>query len=313
MQIYDSVTAYSGAKNSVVTVGTFDGVHVGHRKILNMLKDIALRIDGQVVVLTFHPHPRKVLFPDQPPPRLLSTPDEKAALLSELGVDHLVFQPFTEAFRNLQYDEFVRDILVKQLSVQTLVIGYDHQFGKDRQGNIAGLRKMGAEYNFNVLEIPEQDIRDAAVSSTRIRKALESGNVTLATELLGYNYSLKGKVVHGHKLGRSLGYPTANLQTDDSDKLIPSLGIYAVRVEVKGQMYGGMLSIGTRPTFDDGEVSVEVNIFDFEGDIYDEIITLHFVSHIRDELKFDSVDALVDRIGQDKKDSLRILSYTGKH
>ena len=307
MLVYHSLSEFRAKSNTVVTVGTFDGVHVGHRKILSMLKETALACKGEVVLLTFHPHPRKILFPDQPGPGLLNTISEKISLLKGLGVDHLVIQPFTKEFSQLEYDDFIREILVKQLKVHTLVIGYDHQFGRGRRGTISSLRELAAELHFNVIEIPEQDINHAAVSSTRIRKALESGRVADAFGLLGYHYSLSGKVVHGKKLGRQLGYPTANIQPDDPDKLVPAIGIYAVRVMYKGTLFGGMMSIGTRPTFDDGEISIEVNLFDLEEELYGETLTVHFLQRIRDELKFDNVNDLITRIAQDKAESLRIL------
>jgi riboflavin kinase/FMN adenylyltransferase len=307
MQVYQSLSEFLPVANAVVTVGTFDGVHFGHRKILAMLREKALANQGEVVLLTFHPHPRKVLFPDQPAPRLLNSIREKTQLLSALGVDHLIIQPFTTAFSKLEYDAFVRDILVAQLRVESLVIGYDHQFGRDRKGNISSLQLLARQHGFKVIEIPEQDIDHAAVSSTRIRRALISGRVAEAAELLGYRYELSGTVIHGQELGRKIGYPTANLLPLDADKLVPAIGVYAVTVEFDEKEYGGMLNIGTRPTFDDGEISIEVNIFDFDGDLYGRNINLHFVERIRDEQKFDSVQDLIHRIAQDKVDSLRIL------
>jgi riboflavin kinase/FMN adenylyltransferase len=307
MRVYQSLSEFLPVAKAVVTVGTFDGVHFGHRKILAMLREKADLNSGEVVLLTFHPHPRKILFPDQPAPRLLNSISEKTELLSALGVDHLIIQPFTNGFGNLQYDAFVRDILVAQLRVDSLVIGYDHQFGKDRKGNISSLQVLAKECGFNVIEIPEQDIDHAAVSSTRIRQALTTGRVSEAAELLGYPYQLSGTVIHGRELGRKIGYPTANLLPEDADKLVPAIGVYAVTVEHDQKQYGGMLNIGTRPTFDDGEISIEVNIFDFDKDLYGQTITLSFIERIRDELKFDSVQDMIQRIAQDKVDTLRIL------
>lgn len=308
MQVYQSLAEFKATTHPVITVGIFDGVHVGHQKILSRLRTIADKNGGQVVLLTFHPHPRKVLFPELPVPDLLNTLDEKINLLESYGVDHLIIQPFTTGFSMLEYDDFVKEILVTQLAVDTLVIGYDHQFGRNRLGNIQTLIKLAGQLDFKVIEIPEQDIDHAAVSSTRIRNAIKLGDVSTAAELLGYNYCLNGIVVHGMKLGRILGYPTANLQVMDADKLIPANGIYAVKVKHGEVEYGGMLNIGTRPTFDDGPRSIEVNIFDFDGDVYGQTLQLEFIQRIRDELKFDSVDALIESIHQDKLDSLHILS-----
>jgi riboflavin kinase / FMN adenylyltransferase len=308
MKIYHSLNEFKAVRNPVITIGTFDGVHVGHQKILAGLRQYANQAKGEVVLLTFHPHPRKILFPEQPAPELLNSLDEKIRLLQEQGVDHLVIQSFTTEFGGMEYDDFVKQVLVRQLGVHILVIGYDHQFGRNRKGNISTLRAMSDQLGFQVIEIPEQDIDHAAVSSTRIRTALKQGDVTTAATLLGYSYSLSGKVVHGKKLGKQLGYPTANIQPNDPDKLIPGNGIYAVRVWYDERHYGGMLNIGTRPTFDDGERSIEVNIFEFDKEIYGETLQLEFVKRIRDEVKFNSADELVQRIDQDKTESLRILS-----
>jgi riboflavin kinase / FMN adenylyltransferase len=308
MKVYRSLAEVQPVRNPIITVGTFDGVHMGHRKIISSLKHCAEKVNGEIVLLTFHPHPRKILFPDQAGPELLNTVHEKVGLLSELGVDHLVIQPFTRDFSNLEYDQFVEEILVQKLRVHTLVIGYDHQFGKNRKGNIQSLQLLAAKNNFQVIEIPEQDIDHAAVSSTRIRQALAAGDVQDAAALLGYEYQLSGKVVHGQKLGRKIGYPTANIEPDDRDKLVPANGVYAVVVTFNGERFGGMLNIGTRPTIDDGARSIEVNIFNMDEDLYGKALTLHFVERIRDELKFNDLQSLIDRIGEDKIDSLKILS-----
>lgn len=307
MELYHSLNDYKPVRKPVVTIGTFDGVHIGHQKILAGLRQHATEAGGEVVLLTFHPHPRKILFPDQPAPELLNTIGEKISLLEAQGVDHLIIQPFTREFGQVEYDQFVKEILRRQLGVDTLVIGYDHQFGRNRMGNITTLRKMSDELQFNVIEIPEQDIDHAAVSSTRIRIALKNGEVSTAAALLGYNYRLSGTVVHGNKRGKELGYPTANIQPESPDKLIPGNGIYVVKVHRAGKTYGGMLNIGTRPTFDNGARSIEVNIFSFSEEIYGEKLELEFLHRIRDELKFSSAKELVARIDQDKIESLRIL------
>jgi riboflavin kinase/FMN adenylyltransferase len=307
MKLYHSLIEFKPVRKPVVTVGTFDGVHIGHQKILAGLRQCAREAGGEVVLLTFHPHPRKILFPDQAAPGLLNTIEEKISLLKAQGVDHLIIQPFTREFGQMEYDQFMKEVLLGQLGMNTLVIGYDHQFGRNRMGNISVLRKMSEELHFNVIEIPEEDIDHAAVSSTRIRMAIENGEVTSAAALLGYNYRLSGTVVHGNKRGKELGYPTANIQPETPDKLIPANGIYVVKVYIGTESYGGMLNIGTRPTFDNGARSIEVNIFGFSEEIYGENLQLEFLHRIRDELKFSSAKELIARIDQDKIESLRIL------
>ncbi|CAN5426090.1 bifunctional riboflavin kinase/FAD synthetase [soil metagenome] len=299
MQIYRHLDEVPVLEKPVMTLGTFDGVHLGHQKILARLKEVARVAGGEVVLLTFYPHPRKVLFPDKHDLQLINTLEEKIKMLSSQGVQHLIIHPFDEAFSHLDHETFVREILVEKLRVNTLVIGYDHQFGRNRKGSFKELTELAPILNFKVEEIPEQDIAEVAVSSTRIRKALHNGEIEIANELLGYDYSLSGKVVQGKEIGRTLGYPTANIQPDDSDKLIPANGIYAVLVDVEGQTFKGAMSIGNRPTFDNGERSVEVFLIDFNGDLYGKRLTVHFRYFLRPELKFDSVEALIAQMDKD--------------
>ena len=290
MQIYHRITEFPPLKRPIVTIGTFDGVHLGHQKIIERLKELAILADGEVLLLTFHPHPRKVLYPEQKDLQLLSTLDEKTLLLEKYGIQNLVIQEFTKEFAQIDHETFIREVLVEKIGVHTLVVGYDHQFGKDRKGSFKELKQLAPKYGFKVEEIPEQDINEIAISSTRIRKALLHGDVKDASHLLGYDYQVSGKVVKGKQLGRTLGFPTANLEPYDTDKLIPAMGVYAVVVEVFGNSYKGVLSIGNRPTFDNGERSIEVNIFDFDSDIYGENITIVFKEYLRGDLKFNSVD-----------------------
>lgn len=321
MNIYHSISEFKKAKKAVVTIGTFDGVHIGHQKIISRLKEIAASIKGEVVVLTFFPHPRMVLFPGDHGLSLLNTIDERVLLLEKLGIDHLIIHPFSKEFSRLSSTEFVRDILVNKIGTKKLVIGYDHHFGRNREGSFEDLNELAPLYDFEVEKIPEQDINDVAVSSTKIRNALLEGNVKTAADFSGYCYSLSGRVVQGKKLGRTLGYPTANIHIEEDYKLIPANGIYAVHVRlgksspvfvsgkpVENNWMKGMLSIGHRPTFDNGDRSIEVNIFDFDRDIYGEEITICFVDRIRDEMKFESAEALVKEIERDKIKSLKLLN-----
>lgn len=317
MQVYNNVSEFKGVVNPVVTIGTYDGVHLGHQQIINRLRDSALSINGESVVLTFDPHPRLVLFPDQTELQLLNTLNEKIALLQKYGVQHLVIHPFTKSFSQISYADFVRTILADGLGVRKLIIGYDHHFGHNRTGGLHELQGMAPQFGFEVEEIPEQDIDAVAVSSTRIRKALCAGAVAEAALLLGHDYSISGSVIKGKQLGRTLGFPTANLSVTGTHKLIPPNGIYAVKVALADPMnalnthcalYNGALSIGTRPTFDNGDRSIEVNIFDFKGDLYGNTITLFFKHYLREELKFDSAEALVVQMQKDKLRSIELLS-----
>ncbi|MGB3587160.1 MAG: riboflavin biosynthesis protein RibF, partial [Tunicatimonas sp.] len=252
----------------VVTSGTFDGVHIGHQKILNRLQELAKEVDGETVVLTFWPHPRLVLKGDESSLKLLNTFEEKARLLEQVGIDHLVQIPFTEEFSQLSPDEYVQRILVDQLGAKFLVIGYDHRFGRNRQGDFEYLLQNAPRFGFQVEEIPRQDIDDIGVSSTKIRQALETGDVATAHSYLGRYYDISGTVVDGDKIGRGLGFPTANISVEEKYKLIPADGIYAVHVFLEEKQFGGMLYIGNRPTLAGKNKTIEVNIFDFDQDIY---------------------------------------------
>lgn len=316
MQVYNSISEFKPLQNAVVTIGTFDGVHIGHQKIINRVNEIAKKINGESVVLTFFPHPRMVLHPDDHGLFLLNTLEEKKLLVEQYGIQHLIIHPFSKKFSRTSVTEYVRDMLVNKIGTKKLIIGYDHHFGRNREGTLKDLKALGSIYNYDVEEIPEQDIHHVAISSTKIRNSLIEGDVATAREFLGHDYSLSGKVVEGKKLGTQLGFPTANIKVEENYKLIPSKGIYAVRVaigedspllwrEVRGE--AGMLSIGNRPTFDNGELSIEVNILNFEKNIYGERITIYFKHRLRDEVKFNSAEELVKQMEKDREETIRKL------
>lgn len=307
MKIYHGQEKLPEIPNPVVTSGTFDGVHLGHRKILYRLREIAAEIGGETVVITFWPHPRHVLNPDDHSLKLLSTFDEKTRLFAEIGIDHLIRIPFTKEFSKLSSEEFIKNILVEKIHTKKLVIGYDHRFGRNREGSFEHLKAHGPEYGFDVEEIPRQDVDHNAVSSTKIREALSAGDVNTAGNYLGRPYSIAGTVVEGDQIGRDLGYPTANLYLSESYKLIPADGIYAVRVEIEQEIYNGMMSIGFRPTLNGTSRTLEVNIFDFDSNIYGKSIRIFFIEKIREEVKFDGLEALKSQMTRDKRDALSIL------
>ncbi len=301
MNIYHDLNDLKKIKHPVVTVGTFDGVHVGHQEIFHRMQEMAGQNGGETVVVTFHPHPRLVVHSDNRNLKFINTRERKYKLLEKSGIDNLIIIPFTQAFSRLSSEEFVKQYLVDKIGVYKLVIGYDHHFGKNREGDISGLMKMGNKYNFTVEEVPARFIHNIAVSSTQIRNALRLGEVKLASDLLGYEYSIQGTVVPGKKLGRDIGFPTANIELQDEYKLISAVGVYACRIEVEGVMYKGMGNIGYRPTVDHGDLTIEVHIFDFSTEIYDQTITIYFVERIRDEIKFRNLEALRQQLMKDKK------------
>jgi riboflavin kinase / FMN adenylyltransferase len=311
MKVYKHLNEFQKVDNAVVTIGTFDGVHFGHRKIISRLTEVARQIGGESVILTFFPHPRMILNPEDINLKLISTINEKAQLLKNLGVDHLIITPFTRDFSNLSAETYIRQILVEKVGTKKIVIGYDHHFGKDREGNLAALQKFAPEYGYEVEEIPEQDIHDVAVSSTKIRQALIKGDVETANEFLGYPFSLSGQVIKGDQLGRTLGFPTANLLIEENYKLIPGDGIYAVNVKVDAGSpisLKGMAYIGNRPTINGMSRNIEVNIFDFNHDIYRQYITIEFLHFIRGDIRFDNIEALKEQIANDKQSALSLLS-----
>lgn len=282
-----------------LSIGIFDGVHIGHQSIIKKLNAIALKKNLESAILTFWPHPRTVFNPNEDL-KFLNTIEEKIYLLEKKGVQNLFLKEFDEEFRNLTGEEFVKQILVEKLNVKHLIIGHDHTFGKNRSGDFALLQKMSSEYDFEVEQVEAVDFHDKHISSTQIRNALIEGNVKEANEMLGYIYSISGKVVHGKKIGRTIGYPTANIATDPA-KLLPKKGAYIVDVFVKNQHYKGMLSIGTNPTVNGNSLSTEVYILDFNGDIYGEEISVNFRDFLHDEIKFESLEKLIERLDEDKK------------
>jgi riboflavin kinase / FMN adenylyltransferase len=294
----------------VVTIGTFDGVHLGHREVISELKRISALSGGDSVIFTFEPHPRIVISPQEDSLRLLSTKNEKINLMEKIGIDHLVIYPFTIEFSKLSYNEFVTNILVGKMNISSLVVGYDHRFGQGRKGDFSSLEDLSKSLNFKVEQLSQLLVDNKVVSSTKIRLALEAGDISKANHFLGYRYTLTGKVIEGKQLGRKLGFPTANVETFDNHKLVPGDGVYAVFVQVGGKIYKGMLNVGIRPTvnYNADHKSIEVHIFDFDADIYNSDITLYFVAKIRDEQKFDGIVELQKQLVKDRILTSRILA-----
>ena len=308
MKVYHGVESFIPPKFSVVTTGTFDGVHEGHMELLNRIKVLAQERNGETVVVSFDPHPRSVIHPDQEL-KLLHTIEEKIERLSKAGIDHFVIFPFTLEFSRMSSFDFVNEVLVNSLKAKLLVIGYDHQFGRNREGSIIDLEEYANTYGFEIEQIEAQTFEDINISSTKIRKALKEGDFETANQFLGYDYMLSGKVVHGNKLGASIGFPTANIAVENSFKLIPANGVYVVEVIVEGEVFGGMLNIGSKPTVNSsGDKSIEVNIFDFSKDIYNQQLQINFKNRLRSEVKFDSINELKDQLALDKCSSVLFLA-----
>ncbi|WP_346858577.1 bifunctional riboflavin kinase/FAD synthetase [uncultured Draconibacterium sp.] len=298
------------AKTPVVTIGTFDGLHKGHQLVVSQLKELAGKMGGESVIFTFYPHPRVVTSPNETNLRLLTTKEEKIGLFEKMGIDHLIIYPFNKEFAELSYSDFVRTILVEKMGTKCLVVGYDHRFGKNREGGYDYLKNCAVKYNFEVIRTDALSVKADKISSTKIREALESGDIPKANHYLGYNFTLHGTVVSGKQLGRKLGFPTANIEASDKYKIIPGYGVYAVYAEFEGKTYKGMLNIGMRPTFNKNadNRSIEVHIFDFEEDIYGREITLNFMAKIREEQKFAGIESLVNQLNDDKITALKLLS-----
>jgi riboflavin kinase / FMN adenylyltransferase len=323
MQVHKDIDNLPAFLNAVVTIGTFDGVHVGHRQIINKLKTEAIKINGESVIITFHPHPRKVISSAILGVRLINTLEEKIEVLSGLGIDHLVIVPFTDAFANQPAEEYIRDFLFEKFHPHTIIIGYDHRFGRERLGDYKLMEKMAPQFGFKIKEIPKHILDEIAISSTNIREAILHNDIEMANKLLGYTFFFEGEVVHGNKLGRQLGYPTANLKVQDAEKIIPGDGIYAVYVNMKKDLEKelmevnsfpfediqdkGMMSIGFRPTVDGKHRVIEVNVFDFNKDIYGKTMRVYVKKFLRAEVKFNTLEELVKQIDQDKIDSLQVL------
>lgn len=308
MNIFQGFDQLQDIPNPVLTIGTFDGVHLGHQKIIERLNQEAEKIGGESVLFTFYPHPRMVLYPDSHDLRLIQTQAEKIDKLRRIGLQNIIVHPFTQEFSRLTALEFVRDYLVNSLRVKKLVIGYDHQFGKNREGSIEFLREVCETYGFEVIEISAKEIDEVNISSTKIRNAILDGNMSMAQQFLGEPFELHGRVVHGDAMGRNIGFPTANIDIESDIKLIPKLGVYAVNVLLSdGKLHEGMMNVGLRPTVANHDnLSIEVHLFDFDGNLYDEYITVQLLSRFRDEMKFDSIVALQEQLSEDEK---RIRSY----
>lgn len=300
MKIVQNTSNFSDKEKTYVTIGTFDGVHFGHQKIIEKLIDEAKKANKKSVVLTFFPHPRMVLQKDVTL-ELINTIEERATLLEKTGLDYLIIHPFSKEFSRMTALEFVRDILVNQLNISKLIIGYDHHFGKNREGNITQLTEYSHLYDFKVEEIPAQDIDDVSVSSTKIRRALASGNLKTANNYLGYNFMLNGNVVNGKKLGGTIGYPTANIDIKENYKLIPKTGVYIVKSAIDEKIVFGMMNIGNRPTVNGNHQTIEVHFFDFNQDLYHQNLTIELIYFLRDEEKFYSVEVLVQQIKKDEE------------
>ena len=326
MQVHRDIDNLPLFNNAVVTIGTFDGVHVGHRQIINKLKVEAIKVNGESVIITFHPHPRKVISSAILGVRLINTLEEKIEVLSGLGVDHLVIVPFTDAFANQTAEEYIRDFLYEKFHPDTVIIGYDHRFGRERLGDYKLLEKTAPQFGFKIKEISKHILEEIAISSTNIREAVLHNDIAMANKLLGYTFFFEGEVIHGNKLGRQLGYPTANLKVQDPEKIIPGDGIYAVYVSIKRGIqneeavmdevnsfpfedlqYKGMMSIGFRPTVDGKHRVIEVNVFDFNKDIYGKTMRVYVKKFLRAEVKFNTLEELVKQSDQDKIDSLQAL------
>ncbi|MBO9203660.1 MULTISPECIES: bifunctional riboflavin kinase/FAD synthetase [Niastella] len=333
MKVYFSTDNIPAFNKAVVTIGTFDGVHTGHKTILEQLKREAAQIGGETVIITFHPHPRKVIVSGQPGIQLINTIDEKIELLDKNGIDHLVVVPFTDAFAQQTPEEYIEQFLVEKFHPHTVIIGYDHRFGKNRKGDYKLLEEYSKRLGFSLMEIPAHLINDNTVSSTRIREAILQGNTDVANTLLGYDFFFEGTVVDGNKLGRTLGYPTANLRIENEEKLVPGNGIYAVQAEIMEEgnrqwavgngekavgsaqtaegrrqtILNGMMSIGVRPTIGGTDRVIEVNLFDFNENIYGATMRVYIKKYLRSEVKFNGLEALVEQLAKDKEDTLRVL------
>ncbi len=327
MQVHYDIENLPVFRNAVITIGTFDGVHLGHQQILTRLVAEAAKINGESVIITFHPHPRKVISSAILGVRLINTLDEKIILLKEMNIDHLVVAPFTDAFANQPAEDYIKNFLIEKFQPHTIIIGFDHRFGRERLGDYRLLEKLASVYNYSLKEIPKHILDEISISSTNIREAILHNDVDTANKLLGHEFFFEGEVIHGNKLGRKLGYPTANLKVADEEKIIPGDGIYAVYVDLMGNTpeghkkvpdkissftnhdshYKGMMSIGFRPTVDGKSRVIEVNIFDFDKEIYGKTIRVFIKKFLRSELKFDTMEDLVLRIDNDKIESLKIL------
>lgn len=308
MNIYRDINEILKDENSVLTLGTFDGVHLGHQEIIRRVVDCSKKENLRNFIITFHPHPRKVINPELKI-KLLTTQDEQIKILEQLGVEHLLIINFTKEFSELAPEEFIENYLIRKVGLKKIVLGYDHHFGKARGGDVNLLKQFSQKFNFSIIQIEPYIIENEPVSSTKIRNSLENGEIEKANKMLGRIYSFSGLVIEGDKRGRKLGYPTANLQLTDPDKLLPQIGIYAVLAELDGKVYKALLSIGKRPTFyNNGDLVAEVYIYDFNSDIYGEKLKINLISKLRDEEKFNSSEELIKQMNIDKENGLKVLN-----
>ena len=306
VKVFNGIDKPIDCRKPIVTIGTFDGMHLGHQKIIKQLIQSAKEIDGESVLITFYPHPRSVIISNEPI-KLLQNQAEKINKLEELGLDNLVIIPFTNEFSKQTAIEFIQGIIKDKLNCHTLVIGYDHHFGNNREGNLIFLQENAKKFHLEIIEIPAREIDAIKISSTKIRNSLLEGDIQTANSFLGYPYEISGVVVSGQQLGRTIGFPTANISLNDSNKLIPKHGVYAVKTEIHGKERFGMLNIGINPTVQDtSSIKLEVHLFDFSADLYNESITLQLINYIRPEHKFDSIDALTKQL---KKDEIFVRDY----
>ena len=311
MKVYRDFEEVENIPNAVLTIGTFDGVHLGHQKIIERLKSEAKKINGETVLFTFFPHPRMVINPTNHGLKLIQTEAEKIENLERLGLDHLIIFPFTKAFSNLSADDFVKEYLIEKLHVKTIVVGYDHQFGKNREGTLKHLQKLSENLPFEVIEIPAHEVDEINVSSTKIRKAIEIGDVQTANNYLNEPFEISGKVVQGNQIGRTIGFPTANIEVNDALKIVPAIGVYAVEIVLADQRkFKGMMNIGIRPTVTDSEeIKIEVFIFDFSEVIYDQRIKVYLLQRIRGEHRFQSLEVLRAQLQEDEKTVRSIFGH----
>jgi riboflavin kinase/FMN adenylyltransferase len=326
MRVHKDINHLPAFKNAAITIGTFDGVHTGHLQIINQLKKEARENNGEAVIITFHPHPRMIIQSREKEPnnrptiKLLNTLTEKTELLRKHQIDHLVIVPFTKEFSNQTPDEYIHDFLVSKFHPQTIIIGYDHRFGRDRKGDYKLMEKYQKLFHYHVKEIPEHVLHNVTISSSKIRQALTVGDIATANEYLGYDYFFEGKIVEGNKLGKTLGYPTANILVNDAFKLIPAYGVYAVTVSIgfesqkpddtfiAAATYKGMMNIGIRPTIGDNKIMIEVNIFDFNKDIYGRVMRVYVKKYMRPEIKFNTLEELKVQMGMDEIDVKKVLN-----
>lgn len=305
MKLFHSISDFNCNKKTVVTLGTFDGVHLGHQKIINRLLNSVSHDDLESVVLTFSQHPRTVLYADDKI-KLLNTNEEKISLLEKKGIDNLIIHPFDMAFYELSGEEFVKNILVDKLNIQKIIIGYDHRFGKNRSSDIHDLIYFGKKYHFDVEQISAKEIDEISISSTKIRNAILMGDIALANQYLGYNYLFSGKVIQGNQLGRQIGFPTANIYIENKYKIIPKNGVYIVEVFFNEKSFNGIMNIGLKPTIGEKNISIEVNIFNFDQNIYNQKISISVLEFIRSEIKFNNIEQLKNQI---KLDAIKATNY----